>query len=101
MLTGKLSDGATGARALKARGGRVLVEEPASAAEPGMPRAALATGCVDFALPADSLAAALVTLVRVPGAASIFQVPLPPWASARADLTGTTRAPRDARRTEP
>ncbi len=31
-------------------GGRVLVQDPATAEAPGMPNAALATGCVDFVL---------------------------------------------------
>ena len=75
VLTGYLSDGAQGVRAIQQHGGRVLVQQPASAEVPDMPLAALATGCVDFALPLPALAAALTTLVMIPGAAQFFAVP--------------------------
>lgn len=77
VLTGSLCDGARGVRAIKARRGRVLVQEPSTSVAFGMPNAAIATGCVDFVLPLASLAAALVTLVAVPGAEALFEVPLP------------------------
>jgi two-component system chemotaxis response regulator CheB len=44
-----------------------------------MPSAALATGCVDFALPLDRIAHALVTFVMAPGGAEVFTVPTPAW----------------------
>jgi two-component system chemotaxis response regulator CheB len=82
VLTGRGSDGSAGVRAIKSRGGRVLVQDEASAAAFAMPAAAIATGCVDFVLPLRSIAAALVSLVMVPGAAELFRVRLSPWASA-------------------
>jgi two-component system chemotaxis response regulator CheB len=82
VLTGRGSDGSAGVRAIKSRGGRVLVQDDASAAAFAMPAAAIATGCVDFVLPLRSIAAALVSLVMVPGAAELFRVRLSPWASA-------------------
>lgn len=75
VLTGYLSDGARGVQAINAHGGRVLAQEPASAEVADMPSAAIATGCVDFVLPLRALAAALITLTMVPGAAQLFAVP--------------------------
>jgi two-component system chemotaxis response regulator CheB len=72
ILTGMQRDGAAGAALIKQRGGRVLVQDPRTARAPSMPQAAIATGCVDFVLPVDGLAAALTTLVMVPGAATFF-----------------------------
>lgn len=65
-------------RTVKAHGGRVLVQDPATALAPDMPTAALATGCCDFALPPGATADALTALVMAPGAAELFRVPVPP-----------------------
>jgi two-component system chemotaxis response regulator CheB len=61
-------------REVKRRGGRVLVEDPRTADAPGMPSAALATGCVDFALSPERLGHALLTLCTAAGAAELFRV---------------------------
>lgn len=76
VLSGRLAGGAIGVRAAKLAGARVLVQRPDTAAAPSMPSAALATGCVDFALPADSLGPALTALCAAPGAAELFRVRL-------------------------
>ncbi|HEX6459094.1 MAG TPA: chemotaxis protein CheB [Thermoleophilaceae bacterium] len=76
VLSGRLAGGAEGVRAAKQCGARVLVQDPASASAPSMPRAALATGCVDFVLPPESLGAALAALCAAPGAAELFRVRL-------------------------
>jgi two-component system, chemotaxis family, protein-glutamate methylesterase/glutaminase len=80
VLTGRLDDTAAGVRALKRRGGRTIVEDPRTARAPGMPSAALATGCVDLALPLDLLPPAVIALTMAPGAADLLRVPPSPWA---------------------
>ena len=80
VLTGMLDDGARVVRAVKRHGGRVFVQDPATAHAPGMPSAALATGCVDFALPLHRIAQALVSLAMAPGGAELLAVPPPAWA---------------------
>jgi two-component system, chemotaxis family, protein-glutamate methylesterase/glutaminase len=84
VLTGMLHDGAAGVRAVKRLGGRVLVQEPATARAGSMPASAIATGCVDFVLPLDRIAAALTALTMAPGAAELFTVPIAPWAKLHA-----------------
>ncbi len=59
ILTGANHDGAAGAAAIKAKGGRVLVQEPATAESDVMPAAAIAQTCVDAVLPLSELAAQL------------------------------------------
>jgi two-component system chemotaxis response regulator CheB len=52
----------------------VLAQDPTTAVAGSMPAAAILTGCVDFMLPLNALADALVTLVMAPGAESFFRV---------------------------
>jgi two-component system chemotaxis response regulator CheB len=80
ILTGRLADGANGCRAVKRNGGRVLVQDPATAEASSMPAHAIATGCVDFVLPPDRLASAVLALTTAPGGAELLTVPVPPWA---------------------
>jgi two-component system chemotaxis response regulator CheB len=62
VLSGSLHDGSLGLREVKRAGGITLVEDPVSAQFKGMPSSALATGCVDFALPANEIGAKLIQL---------------------------------------
>ena len=76
VLSGRLEGGAQGAREVKRYGGRVLVQDPETAAAASMPTAALATGAVDFALPPESIGKAIVALCAASGAAELFRVRL-------------------------
>ena len=81
VLSGKLDDGAEGAQAVKACGGRVIAQDRRTSASFGMPAAAISTGCVDWVLPVEQIRDLLVSLVMWPGAADLLRVPTPPWAS--------------------
>ena len=63
VLSGSGSDGAMGVQAIKKMGGTVFAQNKETAEFFGMPGAAAQTGCVDFALPLEEIAPALVTLV--------------------------------------
>ncbi len=63
VLTGTGSDGSMGVQAIKKMGGTVIAQDQGSAEFFGMPAAAIATGTVDFILPLEEIASALVTLV--------------------------------------
>jgi two-component system chemotaxis response regulator CheB len=63
VLTGSGSDGAAGVRAVKARGGTVVVEDPGSAEFKGMPEAAVGTGTADFVVALDEISATITGLV--------------------------------------
>lgn len=63
VLSGTGSDGALGLKAIKKKGGKVIVEDAATAEFSGMPNAAVQTGSVDCVLPLQQIASALVALV--------------------------------------
>jgi two-component system chemotaxis response regulator CheB len=64
VLTGTGSDGSMGVRAVKARGGTVIVEDPATAEFSGMPRAAIETGAADFVLTIEEIGPVVSHLVE-------------------------------------
>jgi two-component system chemotaxis response regulator CheB len=64
VLTGSNHDGAAGARRVKERGGRVFVEDPATAHSSAMPASAIAAGPVDAVLPLSKLCERLVAACR-------------------------------------
>ncbi len=64
VLTGANADGARGAKRIKTRGGFLIVQEPATAEAPSMPKAAIAAARVDRILPLDRIGPFLVELCR-------------------------------------
>jgi len=63
ILSGTASDGAHGAKAIKAEGGITFAQD-GTARFDGMPRAAIAAGSIDFVLPPDKIAQELVRIAR-------------------------------------
>jgi two-component system, chemotaxis family, protein-glutamate methylesterase/glutaminase len=63
VLTGTGSDGAMGVQAIKKMGGTVIAQDKDSSEFFSMPQAAIATQSVDFVLPLDEIARALITLI--------------------------------------
>jgi len=68
ILSGAGSDGAQGLKAVKAVGGLTFAQDERSAKYNSMPRSAAATGCVDFVLPPEKIAAEIARFVRHPEA---------------------------------
>jgi two-component system CheB/CheR fusion protein len=66
VLSGALSDGAEGFRAIRAAGGVTFAQLPSEAQTESMPRAAIATGDVDMILPAREIAQELLRLATLP-----------------------------------
>jgi two-component system CheB/CheR fusion protein len=66
VLSGTLSDGALGLRAIKAEGGVTFAQDERSAKFPEMPRAAIAAGSVDFIYPPEKIASELVQMGKHP-----------------------------------
>ncbi len=64
VLTGMGDDGLAGARAIRAQGGRVLVEAASSAVVDGMPRSVRDAGLALASVPLDRIAAELAQLLR-------------------------------------
>ncbi|MGA2184256.1 MAG: chemotaxis protein CheB [Bryobacteraceae bacterium] len=62
LFSGNATDGTRGILAIKAAGGITFAQDGESAAESGMPRSAIATGCVDFVLPPEAIARELARL---------------------------------------
>lgn len=65
VLSGTLGDGAIGLKRIKERGGLTVAQEPEEARSTGMPRAAVATGMVDWVLPVDEMPARIVEYQRM------------------------------------
>ncbi len=64
LLTGASATARDGLAAVKARGGRAIVEDPATAECATMPAAGLAAAAVDYVLPLSRIGGHLVTLVE-------------------------------------
>src|SRR5439155_15790170 len=66
ILSGTGTEGTLGLRAVKEQGGMAMVQEPATAPHDSMPASAVATGQVDFVLPAEEMPPVLVRYVKHP-----------------------------------
>jgi two-component system, chemotaxis family, protein-glutamate methylesterase/glutaminase len=75
ILSGALDDGTAGLLAIKARGGLAVVQEPADALYPGMPRGALEHVQPDHVQPAAAMGALLASLTAVPAADPLHPAP--------------------------
>jgi two-component system chemotaxis response regulator CheB len=64
VLTGTGNDGIMGVKAVKKMGGTVIAQDEKSSQFFGMPEGAINTGNVDFILPPEEIASALVSLVK-------------------------------------
>ncbi len=78
ILSGTASDGVLGLKAIKAEGGLTFAQDEDSAKYSGMPRNAVAAGCVDRVLAPEGIAAELTRISRHPYVA-------PPAATVRAE----------------
>lgn len=69
ILTGDLDDGTVGLQAVKAHGGRAIVQDPAEAMAPDMPASALQFVNVDACLPLHDITPALLAMLQQPTSA--------------------------------
>jgi two-component system chemotaxis response regulator CheB len=83
VLTGYLDDGSTGLRALKRCGAIAVVQDPADAEYPDMPRNALAAVEPDHVAALDAMPDLLARLVAAPAGQP---VPVPPEIQLEADI---------------
>ncbi|MBV6323348.1 chemotaxis protein CheB [Duganella violaceipulchra] len=67
ILTGANADGSLGLRAIKDKGGLAVVQDPADAASPSMPLAALAAVRADYVVPLAGLGALFQSLAGAHG----------------------------------
>jgi two-component system chemotaxis response regulator CheB len=63
VLTGMGDDGAAGARAIRAKGGRIMAEAESTCVVYGMPRAVIENGLANDIVPLDGMAAAIAAAV--------------------------------------
>jgi two-component system CheB/CheR fusion protein len=80
VMSGTGSDGAVGLKSVKERGGIAMAQTPEDAGHDGMPRAAIATGMVDFVLPAVEMPQQLIDIwqsarrIRLPDAHKVHSL---------------------------
>ncbi len=86
ILSGTGGDGSVGLKAVKEKGGLVVVQDPEEAAYDGMPRSAIATGSVDHVLPLAEMPQAFARFGRRADGKARGKAAHPP-ASASAALT--------------
>src|SRR5215470_8757566 len=66
ILSGSGTDGTLGMAEIQAQGGVTFAQDEASAKYDGMPRSAIAAGCVDYVLPPKTIARELARIARHP-----------------------------------
>lgn len=88
VLSGLLSDGASGLHAIKQCGGVALVQDPSDAIADEMPRNALEAASVDLSVTAARLGDVLSDLVRQPAGP---RVPVPPEIQLEVDIAAGER----------
>src|SRR5215831_7790794 len=66
ILSGSGSDGTLGMAEIQAQGGVTFAQDTASAKYDGMPRSAIASGCVDYVLPPKAIARELSRIAHHP-----------------------------------
>jgi two-component system CheB/CheR fusion protein len=87
ILSGTASDGTMGLKAIKSEGGITFAQDTKSAKYDGMPRSAIAAGCVDFVLPPEGIASELARMGRHP----YLGIEPPPQAEEPADHSDDDR----------
>ncbi len=105
ILSGTGADGSLGVKAVKAKYGLVIAQNPEEAGYDGMPRSAIATGAVDLVLPVAAIPEAIVRYHhRIASAhaqnSSLPQGTEPPWLLEIIDLL-RTRTSHDFRLYKP
>ncbi len=88
ILSGTASDGTLGLKAIKAEGGITFAQDAKSAKYDGMPRSAVAAGCVDFILPPAGIARELARIGRHP---YLITAPPTPAAEPAAEMDDDLR----------
>jgi len=66
ILSGSGTDGTLGMAEIQAQGGMTFAQDESSAKYDGMPRSAIAAGCVDYVLPPKGIALELARIARHP-----------------------------------
>src|SRR3984885_15195127 len=66
ILSGTASDGTAGIEAIRANGGVTFAQDPETAKFDGMPRSAIESGCIDFVLSPEKIAAELSWMSKHP-----------------------------------
>jgi two-component system chemotaxis response regulator CheB len=88
VLSGLLSDGASGLEAIKRCGGLALVQDPADAIADEMPRSAMHATTIDLSVPSARIGDVLSELVREPAGPG---VPIPPDIRLEVDIAAGER----------
>lgn len=63
VVSGYDGDGAEALCGIREVGGTTIAQLPASAGQPDMPNSAIASGCVDFILPPEQIAAQIIKII--------------------------------------